>query len=445
MKEDMITGKPGRALFFFAIPMVLGNLFQQMYNMIDSVIVGRFVGENALAAVGASFAIAMLFISVATGGGIGCSVIISQQFGAEKYRAMKTSIYTALLTILGLSIALAVVGLAVNQWILKALDTPTDIFNEASVYLGIYFMGLPFLFMFNVLSAVFNALGRSKIPLGFLIFSSLLNIALDLLFVVNFHMGVAGVAWATLIAQGVSAALSFGLLMFHLRQYASEEKPAIYDTSSLKKMVRVAIPSIIQQSVVSLGMLLVQSVVNQYGTSVMAGYASAQKIDSIAIMPMVAVGNAMSTFAAQNIGARKEERLKAGYRASWMMVIAIGVCIAVLLRFAGEVFLMAFLDVDISAAAIATGVEYLHVVSLFYMLMGMMCSANGLLRGAGDTGIFMFSTFLNLGTRVVSAHVLSALIGVSAVWWSIPLGWLVGLTVSHVRVLTGKWKGRLLA
>lgn len=449
MDQKMIYGKPAKSLILFALPMVAGNLFQQFYNIVDSIVVGNYVGEDALAAVGASSSITMLFIAIATGAGIGCSVIISQLYGAGKIQEMKTAISTALISFTVLSAVLMGVGLFANQILLKWMGTPDNILETSSVYLRIYFMGLIFLFLYNILNSIFNALGESKIPLYFLIFSSLVNIALDLIFVINFKMGVAGVAWATLIAQGISACLSFIFLIKKLSRIdASEEdtlkSSVLFSFFSLKRMCRVAVPSTIQQSIVSIGFLLVQVVINRYGSPVIAGYTAATKIDSMAIMPMISVGNAISTFTAQNIGAGKPERVKEGYHAGLLMIAVISLTITSLLYLFGHILVGAFLDTETSKEAIATGIEYLRVVSVFYILMGFMNVTNGILRGAGDVKVFMLSTLCNFSTRVVLAHALSLLILQKAVWWSIPIGWGIGYTISILRYVSGKWKHKTL-
>ena len=331
---DMIHGNAGKSLFFFALPMIFGNLFQQFYNMADSVIVGRFVGENALAAVGASYSLTTVFIMVAIGGGIGASVITSQYLGAEEHGKMKTSVYTALINFLILSLLLTVIGLVTSERILTLLKTPGNIMDDALLYLNIYFIGLPFLFMYNILSAIFNALGKSNIPLYLLIFSSLLNIGLDLFMVCSLNMGVAGAAVATVIAQGISAVVSFFLLLHTLLGYSvpAQEKVRLYDADMLIRGTKIAIPSIIQQSIVSIGMLLVQSVVNSFGSSVLAGYSAGMRIESICIVPMIATGNAVSTFTAQNLGAGQKERVKEGYRTGIFMVVVFAVIICAILQ-----------------------------------------------------------------------------------------------------------------
>ena len=439
IKGSMVTGNPTRALIGFTLPMVAGNLFQQFYNIMDSVIVGNVVGEEALAAVGASTAITMMFVMVAMGTGIGCSVVISQLFGAKKLEEMKTAISTALLSILGFSIFLSMLGLVINRGLMDLMGTPENIFEDAAEYMQIYFFGFVFLFLYNAFSAIFNALGDSGKPLMFLIFSSLLNIGLDLYFVTELHMGVAGVAWATLIAQGISALLSFGFLMWKLKGIETERYRR-FDPALLKNMVKVAVPTIVQQSIVSVGMVLVQSVVNRFGSTFLAGYTAATKIDGIAIVPMVAVGNATSTYVAQNMGARKPERIGQGYRICLMMAAGIGLTIAVILHFAGNDFVGLFLDSDSSREAIAIGARYLSIVSLFYFMMGLMNVSNGVLRGAADMGWFLTCSLCNLGVRVGLTYALADATHGMIIMWANPAGWAVGLGLAVFRYLQGGWK-----
>jgi len=306
MTDDyLIQKKPFNALMVFSLPIIIGNLFQQTYTMADSAIAGRFVGERALAAIGASNSLTNIFICIAIGGGIGASVKISQYFGAKNYIRMKAAINTALITFLIISILLGGVGLLFSRSIMIELNTPSDTLDMAVVYLNIYFIGLPFLFMYNVLSSIFNALGKSRIPLAFLIFSSLFNILLDWISVTTFQMGIAGVAWATLIAQGISALLSFIVLSVQLKKIDGHNN-AVFAREELLPMSKIALPSILQQSVVSIGMMLVQSVINGFGSETLAGFSAAMRIESMCVVPMVGIGNALSSYTAQNIGAGKE-------------------------------------------------------------------------------------------------------------------------------------------
>ena len=443
-KYNMITDHPGRSLFFFALPMILGNLFQQFYTTVDSIIVGQFVGEEALAAVGASYSLTAVFIMIAIGGGIGASVITSQYLGAERFGRMKTSVYTALLSFLVLSILLGTVGLMLSGRILSGLNTPQNIMRDAMRYLQIYFLGLPFLFMYNILSSVFNALGNSRIPLYLLIFSSLLNIGMDLLFVGSFGLGVAGAAAATVLAQGLSAVISFCLLLHTLKEYAAEEKAVLFEFQILGDMIRVAIPSMLQQSIVSIGMLLVQSVVNGFGSSVLAGYTAGMRIESICIVPMIACGNAVSTFTAQNLGAGAAQRVKEGYHAAVKMVAVFAVIICTILTLFYKEIISSFLEAGSDEAAFATGNAYLSFIAFFFIFIGLKAITDGVLRGAGDVLVFTLANLVNLGIRVAFAFTFAPIIGVQAVWMAVPIGWAVNFLISFVRYLSGKWSRKQL-
>mgnify|MGYP002511044932 CR=1 FL=1 len=476
-KYNMLTDKPGRSLFFFALPMILGNLFQQFYTTVDSIIVGQFVGEDALAAVGASYSLTTVFIMIAIGGGIGASVITSQYLGAGLYRKMKTSVSTALITFLVLSLVLSVIGLLGNRAILIGLNTPGNILSDAVLYLEIYFLGLPFLFMYNILSSIFNALGNSRTPLYLLIFSSLLNIGMDLVMVQIFHLGVAGVAIATVIAQGLSAVISFCLLLRLLGTYRDETntktvnagegkaeadgtevngtearkaeetdagKRKLYDFAMLGNMIKVAIPSMVQQSIVSIGMLLVQSVVNGFGSSVLAGYTAGMRIESICIVPMIATGNAVSTFTAQNLGAGQPERVRKGYVAGVRMVVAFAVLTCLILTVFHGPIINAFLEEGSDAAAFATGNDYLTFIAFFFVCIGMKAITDGVLRGAGDVVVFTLANLINLGIRVSFAFGFAGVIGVEAVWFAVPMGWTTNFVISFIRYLSGKWSQKKL-
>lgn len=446
-KYNMVTDDPGKALFFFALPMILGNLFQQFYNTVDSIIVGQFVGEDALAAVGASYSLTTVFIMIAIGGGIGASVITSQYLGAESHQKMKTSVNTALISFLALSLILSMVGLLLNRAILTALNTPENILDDAVLYLNIYFLGLPFLFMYNILSSIFNALGNSKIPLYLLIFSSLLNVITDLIMVQIFGMGVAGVAIATVFSQGLSAVLSFGLLVRTLKAYdgrKEEENVRIYDFSMLGNMIKVAIPSMLQQSIVSIGMLLVQSVVNGFGSSVLAGYTSGMRIESICIVPMIATGNAVSTFTAQNLGAGNAERVKKGYLAGMKMVFGFAVFICLVLTVFHDRIISAFLESGSEQAAFDTGNKYLSFIAFFFVFIGLKAITDGVLRGAGDVIVFTLANLINLSIRVLFSFGMAGILGVQAVWIAVPIGWSTNYLISFIRYLSGRWSQKKL-
>ena len=440
MKNDyLITENPLKALIVFAIPMIIGNLFQQAYTMADSAIVGRLVGEKALAAVGAAYSLTNIFICVAIGGGMGASVIVSQYFGHGNYGKLKKTVYTALVTFLVISVMLGVIGLAFSKNIMIAMNTPVEVLDMSVTYLQIYFLGLPFLFMYNVLSSMFNALGKSRIPLYFLVFSSVFNIVLDWVFVADFALDVAGVAWATLIAQGVSVLGSFTVLRKELKKLEGASD-GIFEAEELLPMAKIALPSILQQSTVSIGMMLVQSVVNSFGAESLAGFSAGMRLESICIVPMAAVGNAISSYTAQNIGAGQLKRVSKGYVQANKMVIFFGVVICVILELFPTQFITLFLGADGSQVAIATGYGYLVFMGFFFFMIGFKMAADGVLRGAGDMKLFTIANLVNLSIRVIMAMTLAPRFGIAWVWYAVPIGWTANFVISYLEYRTGKWK-----
>lgn len=455
--DYLIQKKPLNALIIFALPMIIGNLFQQTYTMVDSAIVGRLVGEQALAAVGASYSLTNIFICVAIGGGIGASVIVSRYFGAKEDNKMKLAVYTAFISFLTVSLLLAVIGLLLGKRILILLNTPADVLDMAVKYLSIYFLGLPFLFMYNVVSSMFNALGKSKIPLCFLIFSSLFNILLDYYFVKYLNLGVAGVAWATLIAQGISAVLSFGVFLRVLWRISERSLNEITDQAllvacsspvstrlfsrdELFAMTKIALPSILQQSIVSIGLMLVQSVVNSFGSQALAGFSAASRVESICIVPMAAIGNAVSSFTAQNIGAQKKDRVTEGYRAANVMVISCAVVLCLILEIFALPITLFFLGNDGTPTAIETSRSYLTFIGWFFCLIGFKMAVDGLLRGAGDMKMFTIANLANLFIRVAVSMTMAPSFGIGMIWYAVPIGWFVNWAISFSQYRTGKWR-----
>lgn len=437
--EYLINDKPAKALAVFTLPMIIGNLFQQFYTMADSVIVGRFVSEDALAAVGASYSFTNVFICIAIGGGVGASVIISRYWGARDYKKMIQSAATALISFLLLSVILAAVGILGGRTFMIYLNTPENILDMASDYLRIYFWGLPFLFMYNVISAIFNAIGRSRIPLYLLIFSSLLNILLAIYMVHGLGMGVRGAAWATFCSQGISVILSFLLLLREFKKYASYLE-TVFDTPVFSEMTKVALPSILQQSTVSIGMLLVQSVVNSFGSEMLAGFSSATRVESICIVPLAAIGNAMSSYTAQNLGACRQDRVKKGYFAANGYVLFFSVIICIVLESFHASIVRLFLGGAGTQLAFQTGSGYLKFMGFFFILIGLKMSTDGLLRGAADMKMFTIANLANLGIRVFIAVTMAPHFGIQMVWFAVPIGWLANFVISYGEYRTGKWK-----
>ena len=438
MRDDYLTEEnPLKAILFFSLPMMAGNLFQQFYTMADSIIVGRFIGENALASVGASYALTAVFISIAIGGGAGASVITSKAFGAKDYEKVKESISTSLIAFLVISFILAVFGYVFSDRIMLVLNTPQDILSDAVLYLRIYFLGLPFLFLYNILSSIFNSLGKSRIPLFLLIFSSLLNIALDIVAVAYLNMGVAGAAWATLLSQALSALLSFFVLLRITSSYGSGGYP-LFTISVFSAMSKIALPSLLQQMTINLGMMLVQSVVNLFGSEVLAGYSASIRIDNIVTVPLSAVGNAMSPYTAQNIGARKKERVSTGYRVSFVIIIVLWCISCLILQLFPKEIIGLFLGEKGTDAAYSTGVGYLTFLGWFYFILGFAFITGGVLRGAGRMGMFLLASLLNLSFRVIGSMIFAPKYGVAIVWYVVPVGWILYFTtcfLSYRRLL----------
>ena len=319
MVKNLTEGRPLNLLFFFALPMVAGNLFQQLYNMVDTAVVGKFVGEDAVAAVGSSFPIVFLSVAVASGLSMGCTVVVSQLFGAGRIHEMKTTISTAIISLGVLGLLIMGLGTLLAGPLLQLLGTDPDIMADSRTYLQIYFGGAVFLFLYNTLNGIYNAQGDSKTPLIFLMISSLTNIVLDLLFVIRFGMGVAGVAWATLIAQGLCAVASLLVLLRRMRRMPCEPekqgvKLPLFHMVAVKRIAQIGLPSMLQQSLVSLSMMMMQGLVNSFGKVLVAGYTAATKIDSLAMLPNMNISNAMSSYTAQNIGAGKYDRVKEGLK-----------------------------------------------------------------------------------------------------------------------------------
>lgn len=446
MNQNMITGSPARSLIAFAIPMILGNLFQQFYSLADSIIVGRTLGQNALAAVGSTVTVVMVYVAIANGLAIGCSVVISQLFGSGDYRKMKTAFNTSFMAFVGLSVLFLIIGFSTCNAIVHLTGIPDAIVQDAKSYYYVYAAGFPGLFFYNVSNSGYNALGKSRMPLLFLLISSVLNIGLDLLFILKFHWGVAGAAFATTISQYLAAAVSFITLLLYIRKhFQTAEKPKLFSGILLKSIAKVAIPSMITSSVISLGFVALQSLINSFGTDVMAAYTSAVRIDGIAIVPIVQIGNATSTFTAQNIGAGKIERVPKGYHVSLLMNAVICAAVGVLLFFLGSAFVGLFLDAKTSANAIQIGSEYLRIVGSFYFLMGAMNASTGVLRGAGDATWAMVAVLCNFASRVAYAYIMVAITGdYHMIWWSNIIGWSVGLIIAFIRYRTGKWKTKSL-
>lgn len=426
MKGDLTQGPIMKTMLLFALPVIFGNLLQQCYNVMDTLIVGRFLGPKALAAVGASFSLMTFLTSILLGLCMGSGACFSIRFGKKDYDGLKESIFTSFLLIAACCLLLNVLSFTMTDWLLRFLKVPPEIQGLMREYLVIIFSGITAVFIYNFFACLLRSMGNSVAPLLFLAVSAVLNIVLDLWFVLKSGRGVAGTAEATVIAQYVSAA---GITIYALvtcPMVRIEKKHCQIRRSCLKEIAGFSVLTCVQQSVMNLGILLVQGLVNSFGTTVMAAFAVAVKIDSFAYMPVQDFGNAFSTFIAQNYGAGKKERIRAGFKGA--VLTSALFCIAAssaIWIFARQLMLL-FIKED-EAAILLEGIRYLHIEGAFYCGIGCLFLLYGLYRALGKPGMSVVLTILSLGTRVVLAYVLSSIpeFGVAGIWWSVPIGWLL--------------------
>lgn len=440
MNKDLTVGKPETVLWRFCLPLFGSIIFQQLYNIADSLIAGKFIGETALASVGNSYEVTLIFIAFAFGCNIGCSVILSQLFGAKEYGRMKTAVSTACIGSAVLCAVLMVVGMSGCDLLLRLINTPAEAFADSKLYLDIYVWGLPFVFFYNIATGIFSALGDSRTPFLFLAFSSTANIAVDILFVTAFKMGVAGVAWATFLCQGVSCVLAVLVVFLRLRKIESQGRFKLFSWQLFARIAGIAIPSILQQSFVSVGNIVIQGAINGFGTGVMAGYSAAVKLNNLVITSFTTLGNGISNYAAQNIGAQKLPRVHEGFRAGLKMVWMLSLPLFLLYFFAGRGLLHLFLDSP-TETAMHTGIIFLRILSPFYFVISSKLVADGVLRGAGMMRQFMVATFADLILRVGLSLILSkTLLGATGIWCSWPGGWVIGTAISLFFYYRGPWR-----
>ena len=431
MSKDgyLITDAPLKALTVFALPMILGSFFQQVYNMADSIIVGQYVGSSALAAVGACAALTNVFICVALGAGVGAGVLVSRYYGSGNYSRMKTIVSTSLISFLILSVFLGIFGFCFSHLMLGVLQTPADILDEAVLYLRVYFVGFPFLFMYNILSTMFTSIGESKIPLALLIFSSVLNILMDIWMVAGLGLGVFGAAVATLIAQGISAILSLVIFFCRMRRYKSSFR--LFDGQELRSMLKIAVPSVLQQATVSVGMMIVQAVVNPFGTQALAGYAATMRVENVFSLIFVSIGNAVSPYVSQNLGAGKIGRIRKGYHAALVLDICFAVLAFAVIETLHTPISSLFLGKDGTAFAYQVSGDYMRWLGYFFIFMGIKMATDGVLRGLGIMRPFLAANMVNLAIRLAVALICAPRFGIEFVWLAVPAGWLANFLISY--------------
>ncbi|MBQ3192710.1 MAG: MATE family efflux transporter [Oscillospiraceae bacterium] len=429
MNKDLTIGKPSTVLWQFCLPLFGSIIFQQLYNIADSLVAGKFIGEDALAAVGNSYEITLIFIAFAFGTNVGCSVIVGQLFGAKRFRELKTAVYTTLIAGGVLCAVLMAGGFLLSFELLHLINTPENVMADSKLYLDIYMLGLPFVFYYNIATGVFSALGDSKTPFLFLAASSTANIAVDILFVTTFQMGVAGVAWATFLCQGVSCILAVVVVFRRFKTIGTTEKTPLFSWYLLKRIAVVAVPSILQQSFISVGNILIQGIINSFGSAVMAGYSASIKLNNLVISSFTTLGNGISNYTAQNLGAHKFDRIHAGRQAGLKLVWLLCIPIAVLYFFGGRGVVSIFMDSP-GGEAMNVGIQFLRIVAPFYFVVSAKLVTDGVLRGSGMMRQFMIATFSDLILRVVLAKQLSGILGSVGIWLAWPIGWIVGTILS---------------
>lgn len=441
MVVDMKTGNPTKLMLRFAFPMLMGNIFQQLYNMVDSIVVGRFIGKDALAAVGSSFSLMNFITLVIIGLCIGSSIVISLYFGAEDYDNLKRTISTSFIFMLLLTIFISAITLIFAEKLLILIQTPDEILADSTTYLRIIFGGLIFIFLYNGSAALLRALGDSKTPLYFLILASIINIVLDLLFVIKFNMGVPGVAYATVIAQATSSILCIIYTFIKIPMLKMSKEEFIFDKKLFPTIMKYSLLSCMQQSIMSFGMVMVQGIVNTFGADIIAAYTAAVKVDSLAYLPVQDFGNAFSTYVAQNVGAKRIDRVKTGFKAAVRIIIVFCTISSIIIISLSGFFMKIFVD-PTETMVIQTGIDYLSVVGMFYVLIGFLFMFYGFYRGVGSLHMSVILTIISLGTRVLLAYILSSIpsIGAKGIWWSIPIGWILADITGFVVYGGGKWQ-----
>ncbi|MCK9206410.1 MAG: MATE family efflux transporter [Salinivirgaceae bacterium] len=440
--RDLTTGNESRLIFRFAVPMLLGNIFQQLYNVVDSAIVGRFLGKEALASVGASFPIIFALIALIIGIGTGFGIVISQYYGAKDLEKVKRTISTMFISLGLVSLVMTILGIALSKPVFRLLQLPPDLLPQAVLYMNIYLVGIIAMFGFNGTSAVLRGLGDSKTPLVFLIISTVINIGLDLLFILVFGWGIAGAAWATVISQAgafITAVIylnkNHDIISFNLKEWE-------FDWEIMRHGIRIGLPSGLQQTFVAFGMMALMGIVNTFGTDVIAAYSVGGRIDSFASLPAMAFSAALATFTGQNLGAGKDERIKKGLVATTLMASVFCIFTTTLIIIFREPLVGLF---NQDPEVIRIGSEYLTIVNIFYILFTLMFIMYGVVRGAGATLVPMFISVLSLWLiRIPVAAILSKSMGESGIWWSIPIAWAIGFIGAFAYYLSGKWKGKVI-
>ena len=444
MIYDMTEGRPLKMILSFSVPMLIGNIFQQIYNFVDAAVVGKFVGAQSLAAVGATSTLMTLAICFMMGMTNGAGIIISQCFGKRSFDEMRKTVTSLIYIGIVLSVITSVVGIIFARPVLRLLSTPESVIDESVRYITIIFAFITAMAAYNASNAVLRSLGDSKTPLYALIISAVLNVGMDLLFVVVFKMGVAGAAAATVIAQMISAVFCITHIIRYRKELNLEGIDRRTDKETIIKIFRTGLPAALESCLIALGTMSVQRLVNSFGEMTMAAYTASTKIDSIAIMPVISIGMSLSVFSGQNMGAGNIERIRQGLYRTLFSLIGICAVLAALIVIFREQLLGLFLDKNTAAEAIEIGSRYLTIVCVAYFVAAVMRSYLNVLRGAGDVNTSAVSGITELAARIVFAYILVRPFGSTGIWIATPIAWASGAVIPVARYYSGKWKDKKL-
>ncbi|MEA4911260.1 MAG: MATE family efflux transporter [Oscillospiraceae bacterium] len=443
--DRMLTGKPGRTLLAFCLPIFAGNMLQQLYSMVDSIVVGNYVSADALAAVGNAFPVVYMVICVSFGLSNGASILIGQYLGSGRSRELRALIRTSVVYSAAVAAALAGLCLLLSRPIIRLLDTPAAAFDDSLLYIRVYFLGLVFTFCFNMISAIFRALGDSRTPLLFLAASSVLNIALDLLFVLVLRLAVLGVAAATVLSQGAALALQLLVLKKRMLDYprdADAARERIFDRGALAQLSKLALPTTAQELLISLNIFVTQRFVNHFGADVMAAYTVVGKIGDLGMMPMISMSIALTVFSAQNVGAGRVDRVGESFRAGLRFNLTVAGLLAAASLLFGRPLMQLFLGANGTQSIYAVGQSYLLYTAASFFIMAVAFASEGLIKGAGDVHVYFYIAVCAAVMKVAAALLLMGPMGSDGIWLAILLSWSVESALGLTRFLSGKWKDK---
>jgi len=441
LKSDLTKGRSFKTLFLFALPMILSVTLQQFYNICDSMLAGKMVGSIALAGISATYPLTMIYLAIGTGFGVGENIVVARFIGEKNYSKARKTIYTSIISICLVGIVVTIFGLIFLKDLVLAINAEESYFKEAVVYLRYYTFGIVFLFVYNAITSAYQAIGNSKIPLYFLIFSTILNIFLDIFFVKSFNLGVEGLALATFLSQMLACILSLICLVIYIEKNLKDElNKKIINFAYLKDVLVIGLPSILQAATVSFGQLLIQSLINGMGDTVVAGYGAAYKLTYVVINIFTCISNALSTFVSQNAGAKKYKRINEGFISGFILCAVLTIITVTLFALCKEQMLSIFENENEGKDVTRVGALFISTISPFIFLMGIKIPCDGVLKGSKDMFSFVLGTLLDLIIRVVFSYILVGKYGLKGIFISWPIGWAVGAIISFGSYLLGRWK-----